>query len=112
MANADMPGFSEAEQELLSFLTLGHQGKLDKLLAEAPTRAKWRLTLCLRLAVVFMRRRQPVTALPVTLETGEDKLTLCVAKKWLDEHPLTRYTLALEAAEWKKVGFTLDIVPT
>lgn len=112
MANADMPGFSEAEQELLSFLTLGHQGKLDKLLVEAPTRAKWRLTLCLRLAVVFMRRRQPVTALPVTLKTGEEKLKLCVGKKWLEEHPLTRYTLALEAAEWKKVGFTLDIVPT
>ena len=112
MANADMPGFSEAEQELLSFLTLGHQGKLDKLLPEKPSRVKWLLTLCLRLAVVFMRRRQPMTSLPVSLETDDQKLMLRVGRKWLEDHPLTRYTLTLEAAEWKKAGFTLDIIPS
>ncbi len=112
LANADMPGFSEAEQELLSFLTLGHQGKLDKLLPGKPSRTKWLLTLCLRLAVVFMRRRQPVTSLPVTLETRDQDLILKVGKKWLEDHPLTRYTLSLEAAEWKKAGFTLEIRPS
>ena len=109
LANADMPGFSEAEQELLAFLTLGHQGKLDKLLTPEPTRNKWLLVLCLRLAVVFMRRRQPVAALPVTLAVDQQHLTLQVGKKWLEEHPLTKYTLGLEAEEWKKAGFMLEL---
>ncbi|AFK62072.1 exopolyphosphatase [Advenella kashmirensis WT001] len=82
------------------------------MLPEKPSRVKWLLTLCLRLAVVFMRRRQPVTSLPVSLETDDQKLILRVGRKWLEDHPLTRYTLSLEAAEWKKAGFTLDIIPS
>ena len=31
LENADMPGFSRADQQLLALLALGHQGKLSKL---------------------------------------------------------------------------------
>lgn len=105
---ADMPGFSKDEQTLLSFLTLGHQGRLSKLKRfEAPT-SWWYAMLCLRLAVILMRRREDIDELPIRLVRKQNELIIKAPKKWLERHPLTEYSLQTEQAEWEKMP--LDVV--
>lgn len=64
-SNADMPGFSRPDQARLAELLLGHVGKLGKLAAQAQ-QVDWQLLFCLRLAVLFCRRR--TDALPDSIE--------------------------------------------
>src|SRR3546814_14406527 len=58
LEHADMPGFSNDDQAVLAMLVLGHQGKITKLQAYEPSRAKWLALLCLRLAALLLRRRE------------------------------------------------------
>ncbi len=55
-----MPGFSHDDQQLLAFLALGHQGTLAKVRPYAPGRERWLALCCLRLAVLLLRRREPL----------------------------------------------------
>lgn len=64
LENADMPGFSRADQQLLALLALGHQGKLGKLEPLVRNRAQWMAILSLRLAVLLFRRRGEIEPLP------------------------------------------------
>jgi exopolyphosphatase/pppGpp-phosphohydrolase len=47
---------------------------------------------------------------PVTLEVRAEVLTLNFAGDWLEQHPLTAYSLEQEVAEWEKVGMTLRVL--
>src|SRR5690606_41090912 len=67
LGNADMPGFSRADQQLLALLALGHQGKLGKLESLVRERSQWVAILCLRLAVLLLRRRADIAQLPLTV---------------------------------------------
>ncbi len=108
--NADMPGFSRAEQKLLAAFCLGQQGKLGKPELTLPGDAHWRALLCLRLACLLARRREDLPdALPVRLRSQGKGLKLEADPQWLAEHPLTGYCLTGEEDEWKKVGVTLSV---
>ncbi|MFN8916832.1 MAG: exopolyphosphatase [Burkholderiales bacterium] len=116
LANADMPGFSKKDQQELATLALGHAGKLPKLRAAMEARAKradtldWTRVACLRFAALLFRRRVDVVLPPVTLEVRAEVLTLNFAGDWLEQHPLTAYSLEQEVAEWEKVGMTLRVL--
>jgi len=110
LENADMPGFSRADQQLLSLLVLGHQGKLTKLSALVKSRGQWLAMLCLRLATQLARRREAVDPLPLSVSIKGESIIVCVDKDWLATHPLTDFTLRAEEAEWKKVGFTFELL--
>src|SRR3546814_13077248 len=68
LEHADMPGFSNDDQAVLAMLVLGHQGKITKLQAYEPSRAKWLALLCLRLAALLLRRRENLDLVPIRLE--------------------------------------------
>ncbi len=108
LEHADMPGFSKDEQSLLSFLTLGHQGRLSKLKRFEAPNSWWTALFCLRLAVILMRRREDQSSLPVRLQRIDNKLVIKASKSWLDKHPLTEYSLQTEQSEWEKMP--LDVV--
>lgn len=109
LENADMPGFSSADQKRLSMITSAQQGRLDKLPINSLSPEKWQAILCLRLATLFYRRRSPFSADVIALSLQDKNITLEVNKRWLDTHPLTRYSLSLEEQEWNNVGFNFKI---
>lgn len=116
VGHADMPGFSKKDQQELATLVLGHAGKLPKLRAILEARTQripwldWTRVACLRFAALLFRRRVDVALPPVTLEVRNGVFTLNFAGNWLEQHPLTAYSLEQEVAEWEKVGITLRVV--
>lgn len=115
LGNADMPGFSKKDQQMLAALALGHAGKLSKLKTALEEHFKggvhvdWVRMACLRWAVLLLRRRVDVVLPPVTLRVQGNAMTLNFGNDWLAHHPLTAYSLEQEVAEWEKVGVNLRI---
>jgi len=108
--NADMPGFSRADQQLMALLALGHQGKLTKLESLVRERSQWVAILCLRLAVLLMRRRTDIPQLPLSISVRGDSIVVRVKQEWLTKHPLSDFTLRAEESEWRKVGFSFELL--
>lgn len=109
LENAEMPGFSNDDQALLAQISLAHQGKLRQL-AKSRNDAKWRAALCLRLAVLLFRRRQPMARLPLSLSIKGTAITISLPQGWRRNNPLMEYALEAEASEWRKAGFTFEIL--
>ncbi|MCG1054043.1 exopolyphosphatase [Mycetohabitans sp. B5] len=101
-SHADMPGFSRTDQARLAVLVLGHAGKLGKL-AQARD-LDWCLLFCLRLAVLLCRRRGDVAIPTLAVREHDGGFEVHLPRSWVDDNPLTEYSLVQEAAEWKKIG--------
>lgn len=110
LGNADMPGFSRLDQQLLAMLTLAHQGKLGKLEPLVRSREQWLAILCLRLAVLLFRRREDVEPLPLSVSVRGESIVVRVSQNWLTAHPLSDFTLRAEESEWRKVGFSFELL--
>lgn len=113
LRNADLPGFSQEEQERLAVLALGQRGKLndgiysDIAAADIPRMQK--LVAIIRLAVCF-KHVEKLERLPdFTLEAGADSLTLTFPPEWLEKHPLTARELAHEQEVLAKMDLQLNI---
>ncbi|MGB3291016.1 MAG: exopolyphosphatase [Burkholderiaceae bacterium] len=110
LQHADMPGFSNDDQQLLALFALGHHGKITKLPPSlAPARGRRLTLLCLRLAVLLSRRREDQENPPVTVTVHGKGVVVSADKKWLATHPLSEYSLQAEKREWNKAGFDLDL---
>lgn len=111
LANSDLPGFSRRDQALLAVLVRGHRRKLR--LSEFEAVPEWlrqsalRLCVLLRLAVLLHRSRSQLQLPPVTLTVTKSGLHLHFPAGWLDDHPLTRADLELEAGYLKASRFKL-----
>jgi exopolyphosphatase/guanosine-5'-triphosphate,3'-diphosphate pyrophosphatase len=107
VAHADLPGFSNTEQRLLSLLVLGQSGGLRKLRQKEPAPAEWMLILCLRIAVILQRRRDGRPT-PITLRPAAAGPTsgwhIALPREWADQHPLTNQSLSDEVALWRDSG--------
>lgn len=108
-SNADMPGFSRPDQARLAELLLGHVGKLGKLAAQAQ-QVDWQLLFCLRLAVLFCRRRTDALPDSIKVERLGDGFQVSVPRVWIEANPLTDYSLQREAQEWEKIGMRYKVV--
>lgn len=111
LTNADMPGFSKVDQGLLAMLVMAHTGKLSKVQPQVRTREQWVAILTLRLAVLLCRRREELNRLALSISVNDRSIVTKVDKAWLDEHPLTDYSLHGEEDEWRKVGFQFQLIP-
>jgi exopolyphosphatase / guanosine-5'-triphosphate,3'-diphosphate pyrophosphatase len=91
--NADMPGFSREEQQLLARLVESHRRKLtlEKLEDLIPPWDKLAINLMvlLRLAVLLHRGRSPAALPKIELTARNRTLEMRFPAKWLREHPLT-----------------------
>jgi exopolyphosphatase/guanosine-5'-triphosphate,3'-diphosphate pyrophosphatase len=114
LQNADMPGFSRQEQQLLGFLVLNHRRKFRGIDANYGFNPDWGLVLCLRLACIFSRsRRDNLPPRLVLSIVNAVRFELEVDEKWLEENPLVRDDLKTEAKYWKRLDgkFKLRTIP-
>ncbi|HEX5338951.1 MAG TPA: exopolyphosphatase [Gallionella sp.] len=108
--NADMPGFSRMDQQMLGLLLRAQRRALTKLELPPAQDDRLALVMALRLAVLFHRNRMD-TALP-TLDfsrVGAAYFKLGVEPAWLAENPLTEAELTAETGYWKDIGVTLAV---
>lgn len=108
--NADMPGFSNMEQETLGLLVKAHRRSLGKLESSLSGQAdRLLLILILRIAVLFHRNRQPDHHPELELFILKPGYRLNIAADWLKENPLTEAELVNEIAYWKEIGLSLSL---
>jgi exopolyphosphatase/guanosine-5'-triphosphate,3'-diphosphate pyrophosphatase len=113
LRNADLPGFSQEEQEILALLALGQRGKLGaRFFAEIADSELLKIRYLLgiiRLASHF-KYVETLEELPdFSIIADENSLTLDFPKRWLQDHPLTTRELYAEQAVFKKMGLTLTV---
>ncbi|MCL4104031.1 UNVERIFIED_CONTAM: hypothetical protein GTU68_034893 [Idotea baltica] len=113
LRNADLPGFSQQEQEQLAILALTHRGKIDpKLLLdteESERTTLLRLIIILRLAFRF-RYAQELEVLPdLKITARPQTLNITFPVGWLEKHPLTASELELEQRALAKLEVTLSV---
>src|SRR3546814_19042827 len=102
-----MPGFSRADQQLLALLALGRQGKLGKLESLVRERSQWVAILCLRLAVLLLRRRADIAQMPLPVSGRGDSIVVPVNRDWLTKPPLRDFSPGAARTEWRTDGFSL-----
>ncbi|HSG65484.1 MAG TPA: Ppx/GppA phosphatase family protein, partial [Gammaproteobacteria bacterium] len=111
LANADLPGFSRAEQQLLAVLVGHHRRRLEVFDApELP--AEWRkpafrLTVLLRLAALLNRSRSATELPEIRLTAGARKLEVDFPRDWLANNHLTQANLEQERDWLRAAGFKL-----
>jgi exopolyphosphatase/guanosine-5'-triphosphate,3'-diphosphate pyrophosphatase len=117
LQHADIPGFDEAERQLLMALVLMYKGEIDLTHLHKQTAVSFQqasyLLVILRLAVILCRRRKN-DALPdyqtAIIRTKEDDvINLCLPTKWLAEHPLIADELQQENDHLAKLNISLNI---
>ncbi len=107
----DMAGFGRYEQYILANLVRSHrkglyQSKFEDM-DENAINAFVPLLVCLRLAVLFHRRREDIDFLP-KLSSSELGYQLRFRRGWLKKHPLTLAGLEQEQEQYESIGVALD----
>ncbi len=109
--NADLMGFSRAEQALLAGLIRAQRGRLNLGAFESlPPRFRKAgriLVIVLRLAVLLHRGRKAASFVTPRAAGNASSLVLEFPPGWLDDHPLTEADLAEEARALEAAKFEL-----
>ncbi|WP_332397169.1 guanosine-5'-triphosphate,3'-diphosphate diphosphatase [Vibrio metschnikovii] len=111
LQHLDLPGYTRAQKQYLAELTRRYREQLTSLPEQhalSGTTGK-RLLRLLRLAVLLSHRRHPALEPEVQLEAQGDNLTLTINQQWLQDNPLTRSELELEANRQTDIGWPLTI---
>ncbi|RLQ21635.1 Ppx/GppA family phosphatase [Seongchinamella sediminis] len=113
LRNADLPGFSQEEQEQLAILTQGQRGKINTDLLDGLPRGTSRrlcyLLTIIRLAVCF-KYVETLEQLPeFAVQADEDSLSLGFPDTWLEAHPLTHSELLNQQAYLRRIGIELSV---
>jgi len=112
LGHCDMPGFSEEEQTQISEMVLGQTGGLTKMRPLMLLHEEWLRVLCLRLAVIFHRRRDGQLPPWIKLRVKSSGARIELPASWAKDHPLTNQSLELESAEWSRAGpWSLNYLP-
>ncbi|HZR84405.1 MAG TPA: Ppx/GppA phosphatase family protein [Candidatus Binatia bacterium] len=113
VTHSDMPGFSRDDQQVLAAVILGHRRKVPSGILEGlppeHVGAAWRLCIILRLAVCLNRSRSQAPLPRFRLRARGNALHVAFARRWLEQHPLTKADLGEEAARLAEVGFRLVV---
>jgi exopolyphosphatase/guanosine-5'-triphosphate,3'-diphosphate pyrophosphatase len=113
ISNADLPGFSLQEQELVAAVVRCHRRKLsERVLDELPD--EWRkpaerLAVLLRVAVSLHRSRGPEALPEVDAVAGKRSLTLVLPIDWWQRSTLAVADLRLAARYLDGIGFSLRL---
>ncbi len=111
--HSNLPGFSREEQHALAVMIRGQRKKFPKKyikrLPDELQKATERLTVLLRLAMVFNRGRSETTDTYVSLELTKKALKLSLPKSWLERHPLTEKDLAQEKEYLQAIDIKLQV---
>jgi len=109
--NADLPGFTNRDQRLMSRLILAQKGNLRKIgdaLAD-PDFAK--AVVALRLAILFMHSRIDLDFKAMKLRM-KSRIELEIRRAWVADHPTVSYWMEKEQEQWDEVGVDFSIRTT
>lgn len=113
LQNADLLGFSISEQNLLALMVRNHRRKFEtssySTLPEMHRESTIRLTLLLRLAVLFHRDRATTQLPNLELKAHDHRIQLILPNRWLIDHPLTRTELEDEQNHLLQMGYELTV---
>ncbi|WP_440875059.1 Ppx/GppA phosphatase family protein [Thalassotalea sp. PLHSN55] len=114
--NADLPGFDQADRQLLAVLVLCYKADIDIERLKSQSAVSFehacQLLVILRLAVIICRRRND-DVLPHHNCVVKDKaIELQLPKKWLHAHPLICDELRQESQHLHSIDYTIDIIGT
>ncbi len=111
--NADLPGFSKADQGRMATLVLGHRGNLAKVKQAFSDPLMVRMILALRLAVISAHQRRtaklPDWGLEVTGRGLKSRVSVRIDPAWIARHPLTEYLFTEEGRIWGRVGVAFSL---
>jgi exopolyphosphatase/guanosine-5'-triphosphate,3'-diphosphate pyrophosphatase len=111
--NADMPGFTREEQGVIARLVQAHRRRFDRVgfrsLPPDWQRPALRLSILLRLAVLFHRSRTAVSLPKIQLSAEGRSLRLRLPAAWLKASPLTLADLEREAELLAESGIRLAL---
>jgi exopolyphosphatase/guanosine-5'-triphosphate,3'-diphosphate pyrophosphatase len=113
LQHADLPGFDQADRQLLVALVKNYKIDIDITVLEEQAAVCFSkacyLLVILRIAVILCRRRQDDVLPPFTVQATESSVTLTLSQSWLSEHPLIEDELKQENIYWQKLGLILKI---
>lgn len=113
LRHADLPGFSQEEQEQLALLSRAQHGKLDDSLWQEVSPAErprlLRLVTLIRLALIFKYAEQVERLPDFQCQAAGNSLILSFPDGWLDRHPLTASELAQQQSTLARRGLKLEI---
>jgi exopolyphosphatase/guanosine-5'-triphosphate,3'-diphosphate pyrophosphatase len=113
LRNADLPGFSQDEQEILALLVWCHRRKLptEKFaeLRDTDRTHLLRLVVLLRLANLFKYVEQLEHLPEFRVTAKEHTIGLQFPEQWLEQHPLTAYELREEKLQLTRVGIRIRV---
>ena len=114
LRNANMAGFSQPEQMFIADLVRAHRGSLDKVFISLSKTRKIKtrfllMMLSLRLSVILNRNRKviPSNAILKINSSSKKSFEFVVNKDWLNQNPLTLYSLNEEIEQWQKMKFKI-----
>lgn len=107
--NADMPGFSKMQQQMLGLLVRAQRRSLTKVGLSAELTDQTLLILVFRLAILFHRNRLDDHHPHLRLVCENNQFTLHVPQDWLALHPLTEAELRNEVSYWKECGIIFSV---
>lgn len=111
--HSDIAGFSQQQQRFLAALIRTHRRRIPRTAFDAvPERllaAARRSAALLRLAVLLHRSHENGEIPRLGLEADGDRLTLTVARDWLETRPLVRADLYGETEDIAGLGVQLEI---
>ncbi len=111
--NADLAGFSRQEQHRLASIVEAHRGKVSTEMFDDIhvdlRRMLVRLSVMLRLSVIFHRSRVESSLPAIGVEINGDSISLSIPDQWLNEHPLTINDLEQEAGYLLNIGMHLAV---
>ncbi|QDH70564.1 exopolyphosphatase [Marilutibacter alkalisoli] len=110
--HSDISGFSRQQQQFLAALIRAHRRRIPKSAFDSlpdrllnPAR---RSTALLRLAVLMHRSHEPDPIPRLDLSVEGNRLSLTLARRWLESRPLLQADLESEADDITGLGITLD----
>lgn len=112
LQNLDLPGYTRAQKHFLGELIRRYKDALSPLpeqYALSVISGK-RVLRLLRLAILLSHRRNHDLEPLFDLTANDDTLTLTLNRQWLNENPLTKAELAIEANRQTDIGWPLHIL--
>jgi exopolyphosphatase/guanosine-5'-triphosphate,3'-diphosphate pyrophosphatase len=106
--HADLPGFTNREQRLMSGIVLAQKGNLRKVRETLGTPDLARAVLAMRLAAVFMHARVDGDLDDLRLRM-KNRIEIDTPRGWLKQHPTVAAWFEKEAAAWAEVGVGFQV---
>jgi exopolyphosphatase/guanosine-5'-triphosphate,3'-diphosphate pyrophosphatase len=111
IANLDLPGFTKAQQHLLSELLKRYKDVLTPLEVQhaISQQSAERILRLLRVAIILTHRRDTRHQPLFTAKSNNGAIALSIDEQWLAQNPLTRAELDIESDRQSNLGWTLTL---